>query len=189
MSLENNTTGLQEILEQARNLPDATVGGGGVADAVRYTEQTLTEEQQAQARKNIGAGSPALEVIITDNGDGTGTADKTYEEMVSAHENSSVIFGRLDGNGIVALLQGFMTFDGTAFGLTGLDFTGVMWGVLVDVDGVLVGNVPMIPTALPNPYALTINGTAYDGSEAVDLTIAINTMIDNKLGVIENGAY
>lgn len=29
----------------------------------------------------------------------------------------------------------------------------------------------LIPTQLPNPQAITINGTSYDGSEAVDLTI------------------
>lgn len=31
--------------------------------------------------------------------------------------------------------------------------------------------IPTVPTALPNPQALTINGTAYDGSKAVNLTI------------------
>ena len=34
---------------------EAGGGGGGTADAVTYTPQTLTEEQQAQARTNIGA--------------------------------------------------------------------------------------------------------------------------------------
>ena len=34
---------------------EAGSGGGGTADAVTYTPQTLTEEQQAQARTNIGA--------------------------------------------------------------------------------------------------------------------------------------
>lgn len=32
-------------------------GGGGGADAVRYTQQSLTEAQQLQARKNINAAS------------------------------------------------------------------------------------------------------------------------------------
>lgn len=51
MSIESNTTGLQEILEQARNLPNA----GGGEGAVRYTPQALTVAQRAQARANIGA--------------------------------------------------------------------------------------------------------------------------------------
>lgn len=33
-------------------------GGGGSDSAVLYTEQTLTADQQAQARANIGAGTP-----------------------------------------------------------------------------------------------------------------------------------
>lgn len=32
-------------------------GGGGTEDAVKYTEQDLTEAQKAQARENIGAGT------------------------------------------------------------------------------------------------------------------------------------
>ena len=33
------------------------IGGGGSADAVLYVEQTLTSDQKAQARSNIGAGT------------------------------------------------------------------------------------------------------------------------------------
>ena len=38
---------------------DVPSGGGGSPDAVRYTSQTLTPEQQAQARENIGAATVA----------------------------------------------------------------------------------------------------------------------------------
>ena len=56
-----------------------------------------------------------------------------------------------------------------------------------------------IPTALPNPNALTFTGAvtgSYDGSEALTVEIPsavtddhINSLIDTKLGVIENGSY
>ena len=56
-----------------------------------------------------------------------------------------------------------------------------------------------IPEALPNPYALTFTGAvtgSYDGSQAVTVEIPsgvtddhINSLIDTKLGVIENGSY
>ena len=56
-----------------------------------------------------------------------------------------------------------------------------------------------IPSALPNPNALTFTGAvtgSYDGSAAVTVNIPsavtdahINSLIDAKLGVIENGAY
>lgn len=56
-----------------------------------------------------------------------------------------------------------------------------------------------IPTALPNPNALTFTGAvtgSYDGSNPVNVEIPsavtddhINSLIDTKLGVIENGSY
>ena len=56
-----------------------------------------------------------------------------------------------------------------------------------------------IPEALPNPHALHLTGAVeatYDGSEAVEVVIPqgvtdshINSLIDAKLGVIENGSY
>ena len=56
-----------------------------------------------------------------------------------------------------------------------------------------------IPSALPNPNALTFTGAvtgSYDGSNPVSVKIPsavtddhINSLIDTKLGVIENGSY
>ena len=56
-----------------------------------------------------------------------------------------------------------------------------------------------IPLDLPNPNALTFTGAvtgSYDGSEALTVNIPsavtdahINSLIDTKLGVIENGSY
>ena len=56
-----------------------------------------------------------------------------------------------------------------------------------------------IPTALPNPNALTFTGAvtgSYDGSKPLSVKIPsavtdahINSLIDTKLGVIENGSY
>lgn len=50
-------------------------------------------------------------------------------------------------------------------------------------------DIPTIPSTLPNPNTLTINGKSYDGSASVDMTDIINVLIDDKLGVIVNGAY
>ena len=56
-----------------------------------------------------------------------------------------------------------------------------------------------IPTALPNPNAITFTGAvtgSYDGDAAMTVNIPsavtdehINSLIDTKLGVIENGSY
>lgn len=51
--LQSNNEELATILETASNLPEAAAGTA--EGAVLYTEQTLTADQQAQARTNIGA--------------------------------------------------------------------------------------------------------------------------------------
>ena len=43
---------------------NAGAGGGGSADAVLYTEQTLTDEQKAQARSNIGVDEYIEQTIL-----------------------------------------------------------------------------------------------------------------------------
>ena len=59
--------------------------------------------------------------------------------------------------------------------------------------------VEELPGTLPNPNALTFTGAvtgSYDGSAAMTVNIPsavtdahINSLIDTKLGVIENGSY
>jgi hypothetical protein len=62
--LQNNNAELQAILEMANNLPEA---GESVTDAVRYTEQILTDAQKAQARENIDAlGESDLQGAVND---------------------------------------------------------------------------------------------------------------------------
>lgn len=89
--------------------------------AVLYTEQELTNEQKAQARKNIGAGTGSGEVTSTaietalgykpvnafyvtvtpaSSGDQTtGTADKTDAEIYAAYAAGSAVFCRVASEG------------------------------------------------------------------------------------------
>ena len=60
-------------------------------------------------------------------------------------------------------------------------------------------DIPDIPMAIPNPHAITFTGAVtgnYDGSFPMNVNIPsavtddhINSLIDAKLGVIENGSY
>lgn len=59
-NLTQNTTDLQAILNAVNELPDA------VTDAVRYSEQSLTDAQKAQARENIGLGIYAKQLSNVD---------------------------------------------------------------------------------------------------------------------------
>lgn len=40
-------------------------------------------------------------------------------------------------------------------------------------------DIPEIPIALPNPYALTINGTSYTGSSAVSVNVPTPLIVDS----------
>lgn len=46
-----------------------------------------------------------------------------------------------------------------------------------------------LPTSLPNPNSMTINGTSYDGSAAIDITKTVNDMIDVRNGAVSVVAY
>ena len=67
----------------------------GTADAVTYTPQTLTTEQQNQARANIGAGQPVFAVNVTlevgEDGRYKYTADKTAAEIEAAYQAGRTI--------------------------------------------------------------------------------------------------
>ena len=68
--------------------------------------------------------------------------------------------------------------------------------VVWDTNSSLVRDGGAVPIKLPNPNALTFTGAvtgSYDGSKALTVNIPsddyITSLIDTKLGVIENGAY
>ena len=85
MSIKDSTAALQEILAAVNNLPSS---------AVLYTEQTLTEAQQTQARTNINAGLPTLTIKLTPttiDGEEGFTHDTSLEEIsLAIAENRAV---------------------------------------------------------------------------------------------------
>ena len=204
------------------------------APVLMYAPQTLTADEQAQARKNIGAGTPytlpvasptqlggvkpvaktdAMTRSIGVDGNGglytepaawyvnitgtmnTPTGDKTPEEIYQAYTK---------GYAVYAVVQLANLLGGTPFALPLVSIAPVVGSYMVcfsasaephlDGDaivGVTVtwnqkwylfmseiaskGDIPSIPTVLPNPNALTItvggNVVSYDGSETRAITI------------------
>jgi hypothetical protein len=104
---------------------------------------------------------------------------------------SKVIKGKISGAGKIngninklMELRGYSAYEVAV--LEGFNGTEAEWlatlkgdkgdtGGIRSVNGIEAdsnGNVDIdLPTKLPNPYALTINGTEYDGTKAVDLVI------------------
>ena len=76
---------------------------GGSKDAVTYTPQTLTAEQQNQARANIGAGQPVFAVNITEVS-GEYTADKTAAEIEAAYQAGRTIVCKTQAKFIIGYM-------------------------------------------------------------------------------------
>ena len=95
----------------------------------------------------------ALNVVIFDNGDGSGTADKTLAEIQAAHKNGSAILGRIDAAGQTGIVQNLMTLEeGVGARVSGLAADGSYWAAMVtENEGVLVGNTRLVPKAYPVP--------------------------------------
>ena len=153
------------------DIPNASGG-----NAVLYTEQNLTYDQQMQARKNIGVLEPF----------GGSTVDTTPAQISQAMmEGRNVVvlhndptYGFIYFNGFVEVpaldviaSSGVMPYGNTVmrFSLIG-DVSNASWyfdyGEIATKDN--------IPTALPNPNALTFTGAvsgSYDGSAPVTINI------------------
>ena len=151
--------------------------------AVLYTEQELTNEQKAQARKNIGAG--------TGSGDVTATAIETAlgYKPVKPDDLPTVPTDTIAANTAArhthankAAIDG-ITGQVTADKVNKPDHTTdlVQYGAFQIAARQIIAQIPTVPEALKNPNALTIKigstTVTYDGSEAKTVEIADGTEV------------
>ena len=109
--------------------------------------------------------------------------DSTYGDMQFNSFVYSQALGQYILSSTVFQVAG-TTFCAQLFG----NFDNNIWS-FETLSLAMTDDIPEIPVSLKNPHALIINNTSYDGSSAVDMTDIVNSMIDVKLGVIENGSY
>lgn len=103
-NLGDLTTEAKENLVAAIN--EAAASGGGSSDAVLYTAQTLTDEQQKQARENIDAASDFV-ITGTLDTEGNPTLDKTFAQIQAAIQGGKWPVVKLltsDGTGTIPLI-------------------------------------------------------------------------------------
>lgn len=77
-----------------------------VDGVLKYTEQELTTEEQAQARKNIGAQQTDFIINVEENEDGVVAADKTLVEIKTAYESKVNMWAVFYGNRYI--FQGYL---------------------------------------------------------------------------------
>ncbi|MEE0981472.1 MAG: hypothetical protein U0K91_07285 [Acutalibacteraceae bacterium] len=152
---------------------------------------TETEFAEKLAKESV------VYVNITENEDGTYSADKTAAELVEAYNKGCAIYAvhGVDDEKEIYDLLAFTTIDYTAFVFRLMYEEGAFYFYITneggEADEVTFEEVPIggggdIPEALPNPEALTINGKEYNGSEAVSID---TTPFEIKITADENGTY
>ena len=194
--------------------PDMTVGNANHAasadsandpNAVHYTEQTLTAEQQAQARTNIGAASEeALEEGLAGKqptGD-YALQNGSYPEMTVGNATNAGLAAQAtklaNGRTIRTNLGSTAapSFDGTANvtpGVTGILPVANGGTGKTNLANVTVGNATNAETAekVANALTVMVNGeeTEYDGSAAAAVTVSASNpnLLDNSNFAINQG--
>lgn len=187
--------------EQGEKGADGSSGKDGKS-AYQYAKDggyTGTEEEFAEKLASEQK-NEVVYVNITENEDGTFSADKTAAELAEAYNKGCVLYATYnqDGGISVFVLNAFIMEEGyTGFGFISI-FGDVEWYIYIinnsgENDEVVFGEVLIggegggdIPEALPNPEALTINGKEYNGSEAVSID---TTPFEIKITADESGNY
>ena len=175
----------------ANDVPVKSVDGATgdvVTNAVKTTTQTLTDAQKQQARTNIGAGTSSF-----DGDYNSLTNQPTIPTKTSQLTN--------DANYITAAQApvqsvnnktGAVTLSATDVSAIPSTLTGTAGQVLTKTaDGQEWKDVD-IPTALPNPNALTFTGAAtgsYDGSAPLEVEIPTVDDVLAALPTWEGGSY
>ena len=152
----------------------------------------------------------AFYVTVTQEENGSVTADKTAEEVYAAYEAGYAVYALLNNykrypailpmitclniSGQVSLV--FAVLTGPK-GLVAVNYNGSVWSI---ITGTLASSedIPTIPEHLPNPNALNIKigdtTTSYDGSAAKTVEIpkdvpSVTTADNGKFLRVANGAW
>ena len=186
-------------MEQGIFEANGNSGADGKSAYQYAVEGGYTGTEEAFAEK---LASEALIVKITDS-NGTLSADKSYIEIRDAIIAGISVF--VDYNRaalpLIAMVADFLLFgtiqcaNNDAGAIVATEIIKITQnGEVHDLSAYVE-----IPTTLPNPNARTVTGAvtgSYDGTSAMTVKIPrevtddhINSLIDTKLGVIENGSY
>lgn len=107
----------------------------------------------------------AFYVVITANGDGSASADKTYQEIATAISQSRAVYCYFDG--FVLPLIAFGNDGALTFAMTvPIEATFMTYIITIANDNTVEVYAEDV-SAMPNPNALTINDQSYDGTAAV----------------------
>lgn len=110
-----------------------------VDGVLKYTEQELTTEEQAQARENIGAQQTDFIINVEENEDGVVAADKTLVEIKTAYESKVNMWAVFYGNRYV--FQGYLGLTGSYLFVCVMDNVVTKYGCISMIEFNSNGNI------------------------------------------------
>lgn len=152
----------EEQAQVKQNLNITEGGGGSAAGAVRYdVVQTLTSQQKAQARDNIGADSRPLVLNVTES-NGMFSVDKTAAEIRENLHNLALTFGLNEGVYIDSYkIYGSPPYTSCVFTVTDPESSSVSYIEYI-VDVYMAGEAPSeaadVPSVTRHMYTHNIGG-------------------------------
>ena len=189
--------------EQGKYVGIPAIKGADGADgksAYQYAVKGGYTGTETEFAEKLASG--ALIVTITDN-NGTLSANKSFIEIRDAIHAGIPVYVLYDGYSYPVIA---VTADALSFGTimcTNDDYGAFVTTAIIEITpSGEVNDISAqidIPKTLPNPNAIIFTGAvtgSYDGSAPLSVKIPsavtddhINSLIDTKLGVIENGSY
>ena len=201
---------------QGRPVLNVVGGGGGtvteadIENALGYKPIGAADVPVKKVNGATGEVKSTFYVTITIAEDESISADKTLEEIYTAYEKGYAVYAKTadspqiivpltiavhSGNDYAVVFNGAVTFGNTTEYAISNDGSG--WTIYAK-DIAFKDNIPTIPTALKNPYALNIKigdtTTSYDGSAAKTVEIpkgvpAVTAADNGKILRVVNGAW
>lgn len=156
------------------------VTGIPTAQLQRQAEALINEIRERL--NQVGSHNAEIMVVsLTDNGDGT---------YVSNYDSSEIREG-IEAGRQAFLMAGANLYMATFVGDSYVYFDRPIKGGITRciVRGTTATISPSVLDSAKNPFALVIGTVQYDGSSAVNATEAVLALINQQLGVIENGTY
>ena len=167
-----------------------------ILSGVKEWTENLTDDAVDKANNALDKANKSIDkalfvVKITQNRDGTLSADKAFDEIVQVYnEGKYNIVANFMGVYIMPPL-GIISNHAVMFGTTlnggGSDVVSVIIAIAPDNSIQMIETLLATTTSkLPNPYPLTFTGAVnetYDGSSAKTIEIPIGAALPNAQGV------
>ena len=186
------------------------IGLGNVDNVKQYSASNPPPYPVTSVNGATGDVKSTFYVTVTQEENGSVTADKTPEEVYAAYTAGYAVYAianlyNYDVPAILPMVIGIKDFDQVelefvalaGFGFATVQYNGTAWSVMI---GILASreDIPTVPDYLPNPNALNIKigdtTTSYDGSAAKTVEIpkgvpSVTTADNGKFLRVVNGAW